>query len=106
MKTVLIVLLVVCSIAYGAPDIDIIGLRVYDDNDRVLAEGKFIVAEGTVPATVRIENRYHPGSTDPYNQVNYIAVTVNAPFEYRADDRTGVIHSDITVVDIIKNWNI
>ncbi|MHB1049340.1 MAG: type IX secretion system plug protein [Bacteroidota bacterium] len=209
MKRVLIVLLVVCSAAYGAPDIDIIGLRVYadddeyqppivpmygrvtiefdvttslapnlqiifthasmdwqadenqfvndpakirtdqltytpapagayqytfryknsfpnsrnqvaftysgnylfrivnaDDNDRVLVEGKFIVAEETVPASVRIENRYHPGSTDPYNQVNYVAVTVNAPAEYRADDRTGVLHSDITAVDIIKNWNI
>ncbi len=76
-----------------------------DDHDRVLAEGRFIVTEASVPASVRIENRYYPGSGDPYNQVNYIAVTVNAPAEYRADDRMGIIHSDIAAVDIIQNWN-
>lgn len=77
-----------------------------DNQDRVLAEGKFVVAEETVPVSVLIQNRYLPGASDPYNQMNYVAVTVKAPVEYRADDRKGIIHSDITVVDVIQNWNI
>jgi hypothetical protein len=75
-----------------------------DHDDSVLAEGRFIVAEEKVPTWFAVENTYDPGANDPYNQVNYITVTVNAPKEYRADDMTGIHHPDIKTVHIIQNW--
>jgi hypothetical protein len=77
-----------------------------DHDDVVLAEGKFIVVEEKVQTWFTVENTYDPGANDPYNQVNFIAVTVNAPPEYRADDIAGIYHPDINTVRIIQNWSL
>jgi len=77
-----------------------------DANDEVLATGKFIVAEETVQTSMTIENKYYSEAVSPMYQVNFIAVNVNAPSEYRADDSLGIYHSDIKTVDIIQNWKI
>ena len=77
-----------------------------DANDQILAEGKFIVAESSVPLTMRIENRYHPDYSAPMNQMNYISVNVPLPTDYAAGDEFGIYHPDVKTVDIIKNWEI
>lgn len=77
-----------------------------DSRNEVLAEGKFIVAENIVPSSMTIENRLLPESSSPFNQVNYIAVDVTVPGDYRPDDPQSVQHTDVTDVDIIQNWKI
>lgn len=73
-------------------------------NDEVLATGKFIVVEETVPSTMTIENKYDPNAVSPMNQVNVITVSIQAPQEFRANDPVGIYHADIKMVEIIKNW--
>lgn len=75
-----------------------------DNGDNVVAQGRFIVAENIVTASMTVENKYHPDFTDPFNQMNAVAVMVTAPGTYRADDPASLYHTDIKVVDIIKNW--
>ncbi len=77
-----------------------------DNGDKVLANGKFIVAERTVPAGLRIENTYHPGYASPMNQMLSVAVSVDAPVDYTAADESSIDHSEIKRVDIIKNWEL
>ena len=77
-----------------------------DAGDQIVADGKFIIAESTVPLTMRIENRYHPDYSSPMNQLNYISVNVPLPTDYAAADEFGIFHPDVKVVDIIKNWEI
>ena len=78
----------------------------HDANDQVLAEGKFIVTDDIVTASMSIANTYHPELPPPLNQVNFITVNVGAPNEYDANDPNSIYHSDITTVDIIQNWRI
>ncbi len=77
-----------------------------DNRDEILTEGKFIVADDIVPSRMAIENKILPESSSPYNQVNYIAIDITAPEDYRADDPNSLLHTDITTVDIIQNWKI
>lgn len=78
----------------------------HDENDQVLAEGKFIVTEELVTTSMAIQNKYHTESNAPLNQVELITVTVNSPGEYIADDPNGIYHPDLRTVDIIQNWRI
>ncbi len=78
----------------------------HDENDQVLAEGKFIVTEEIVATSMSIANKYHSESAPPLNQVNFVTVSVNAPNEYNANDPNSLYHSDVTTVDIIQNWRI
>ncbi len=77
-----------------------------DANDKVCAEGKFIIAETSVPVTMKIENKYHPDYASPMNQMNTISVFVTLPSEYTAADETSIYQPDVRTVDIIRNWNI
>ncbi len=77
-----------------------------DANDQILESGKFIVAEESIPVSMKIENKYHPDYTSPLNQMNYVTVNVSVPNEYIASDLSSMYHPDVKTVDIIKNWNI
>jgi len=78
----------------------------HEANDREVAAGKFIVTENSIPVTMTMRNMYHSEYSAPMNQVNLVAVNVAAPAEYTAGDINGIQHSDVTVVDVIKNWNL
>lgn len=75
-----------------------------DDGDKVLASGKFIVAEALATTSIVIENKYHPNYNAPLNAMNFISVTVTVPQE-NLGSNTGINHSDVRTVDIIKNWD-
>lgn len=75
-----------------------------DNNDRVVATGKFILVQSLFPVGMTIVNRYHPEYASPLNQMNFIAVAFTAPAEYTAADFNSIHHPDITQVRIIKNW--
>lgn len=78
----------------------------HDDADRIIATGKFILAETSVPITMTIENKFHPDFTSPMNQMNYISVEVTLPEEFTAADMNSIYHPDVRTVKIIKNWSI
>ncbi|MBI2429717.1 MAG: DUF5103 domain-containing protein [Ignavibacteriales bacterium] len=78
----------------------------HDENDQVLAEGKFIVTEEIVTTSMSIANKYYTESGSPLNQVNFITVNVGAPNEYNVNEPNSIYHSDIKTVDIIQNWRI
>lgn len=78
----------------------------HNNSDKVLASGKFILAEEIVTTSMTIENKYHPNYDSPYNQMNNVTVLVSAPNEYTAADMNSIYHQDITRVDLIKNWNL
>lgn len=78
----------------------------HDANDQLLAEGKFIVTDDIVTASMSIANTYHPELPPLLNQVNFITVNVSAPNEYNVNDPNSVYHYDIKTVDIIQNWRI
>lgn len=78
----------------------------HDENDQVLAEGKFIVTDDLVTTSMSIANKYHPEFPPPLNQVNFITVNVGAPNDYNVNDPNSLYHSDIKTVDIIQNWRI
>jgi len=78
----------------------------HDAGDQILAVGKFIVAESSVPVTIAIENKYHSEYVSPLNQMNFVSVDVALPFEYKAGDDNGIYYPDVKNVEIIKNWNI
>ncbi len=75
-----------------------------DDKDKIHASGKFIVAETIAPTSIVIENKYHPNYNAPLNQMNFISITVSVPQE-NLGSNTGINHSDVRTVDIIKNWD-
>jgi hypothetical protein len=77
-----------------------------DAQEQILAEGKFIIAETAVSATMKIENKYHPDYTSPMDQMNTVSVFVSIPSEYTAADEKSIYHADVKTVDIIKNWSI
>lgn len=77
-----------------------------DNNDEIVAEGKFIVTEELVTTSMSVANKYHPETESSLNQVNFITVNVSAPIEYDSNDPNSIYHSDIKTVDIIQNWRI
>jgi hypothetical protein len=78
----------------------------HEKNDQVLAEGRFIVTESTVPVSMTIENKYHSEYATPMNQMHYFSVRVQFPAEYAAAEVDGIFHQDAKTVDIIKNWDL
>lgn len=78
----------------------------HDENDQVLAEGKFIVVESLVSTSMMIANKFHSDYPAPLNQVNVITVNVSAPERYDSNDPNGIYHQDIRTVDIIQNWRL
>jgi hypothetical protein len=76
----------------------------HDDGDKILASGKFIVAEALATTTMVIENKYHPNYNSPLNEMNFISVTVAIPQD-NLGTNNAIIHSDVRTVDIIKNWD-
>ena len=75
-----------------------------DDGDKVLATGRFIVAEALATTSMLIENKFHPNYGSPLNEMNFISVTVNVPQENLGSNNS-INHSDVRTVDIIKNWD-
>ncbi len=73
---------------------------------KVLAEGKFIVTESTVPVVFTIENAYHTEYPAPMNQINKMTVNVSLPSEFTAGDPKSINFPDVTTVHIIKNWEL
>jgi hypothetical protein len=78
----------------------------HDENDQVLAEGKFIVTETLVSTSMMIANKFHSEYPNPLNQVNVITVNVSAPEQYDSNDPYSLYHQDIKTVDIIQNWRL
>jgi hypothetical protein len=74
--------------------------------DAVVAEGRFIVAETTVPVTVKMENRYHSEYESPFNQRLHTSVTVSVPGEFTAADNSSIDHMDVKRVSVIRNWEL
>ena len=78
----------------------------HQDESRVLAQGRFILAEQLVSTSMKIENKYYPETSNPWNQRHAISVTVNADgLETAVGDRF-VNHINITRVDVIQNWKL
>jgi hypothetical protein len=75
-----------------------------DAGDKVIAEGRFIIAESAVPVTMKIENKYHTEYTSPLNQRNLFTLNISAPSDYTAADDLAIDHTGIRRIDIIKNW--
>lgn len=75
-----------------------------DNNNRVLAEGKFIVVENLVDASMTVANKYYPETSSPFNQVHFVTVNVSVPEQYNANDANTLYHADVRTVDIIQNW--
>lgn len=74
--------------------------------DAVVAEGRFIVAEGAVGISVKMENRYHSEYESPFNQRLHTSVTVSVPGEFTAADNASIDHMDVKHVSIIRNWEL
>lgn len=56
--------------------------RVMDrSEERILAEGRFIVVDKMVPTSVRVSNEYLTENPSPFNQVHKVKVTVRLPRE-------------------------
>ncbi|MGE5315748.1 MAG: type IX secretion system plug protein domain-containing protein [Acidobacteriota bacterium] len=77
-----------------------------DDEKKTLAEGRFIVAEKTLPLTFRLANRYYPGDVAPMNQRLYAAVDMNADSLVGAAPDDRIMHQFLKSVYIFQNWNI
>jgi len=75
-----------------------------NDGDKILANGKFIVAEALAATSMTVENKFHPSYDSPMNEMNFISVTVDVPQE-NLGSITSINHSDVKTVDIIKNWD-
>ncbi|MFA6468107.1 MAG: type IX secretion system plug protein domain-containing protein [Bacteroidota bacterium] len=78
----------------------------HGEDNREIASGKFIVAENAVPVSMTLRNIYHSDFAPPMNQVNQVTVNVAAPSDFVAGDINSIQHSDVTVVDIIRNWDL
>lgn len=75
-----------------------------DDNDKILASGRFIVAEDLAATSMVIENKFHPDYDSPMNEMNFISISVSIPQE-NIGMNNSINHTDVRTVDIIKNWD-
>lgn len=75
-----------------------------NDGDKVLASGKFIIAESSMTTSMTIENKFHPSYSSPMNEMNFISVSFTVP-ETDLGSNDGINHSDVRTVDVIKNWD-
>ena len=78
----------------------------HQDESRVLAQGRFILAEQLVSTSIKVENKYYPETSNPWNQRHAISVTVNAAGLETAVGERFVNHINITRVDVIQNWKL
>lgn len=75
-----------------------------DEEDKVLATGKFIVAEAQITTSMTVENKYHPEYDSPLNQMNFISVSFTIP-EENLGSNGAIDQSNVRTVDIIENWD-
>lgn len=76
------------------------------DESHVLTQGRFILAEQLVSTSIKVENKYYPETSNPWNQRHAISVTVNAAGLETAVGERYVNHSNVTRVDVVQNWKL
>jgi hypothetical protein len=72
----------------------------------VLAEGRFIVVENSVEASLRVDNKFYSEQPSPLNQMHYITINVNVPAEESQPVEGRIFHPNVKTVDIIRNWEL
>ncbi len=77
-----------------------------EHENTILAEGRFIVVENLVAATMSVANRYYPETAAPFNQMQYITVHVNVPSGDNQPEENRLFHPNVKTVDIFQNWKL
>jgi len=75
-----------------------------DSANVALGEGRFIVIEKTVGASMRVENSVYSERGAPYNRMNQITVNVNVPTPDAQPEGGQIYYPNVKCVDIIQNW--
>ncbi len=72
--------------------------------EKILAEGRFIVVENVVQTSMNVTNQYYPETNSPYNQRNVITVNVNVTTESEKKEEPTLNYANVKTVDIYQNW--
>lgn len=87
----------------------------HNDESSILAQGRFILVENLVTASMTVANKYYPEGSNPWNMRHSIRVNVsatplapstrsqNSSIRSSAPDQQ-INHVNIKRVDIVQNW--
>jgi hypothetical protein len=76
-----------------------------DDQNELVAEGKFFAAEKVEDSALTVYNRYLPSETSPQNQVNKAVLSFTVP-PPQVNDASPIYSTSIKIVDVYRNREI
>ncbi len=76
-----------------------------DDQNELVAEGKFFAAEKVENSALTIYNRYLPSETSPQNQVHKAMLSFSVPSP-QLNDASAIYSTSIKIVDVYRNREI